>query len=99
MVDQTAGCDTYSAGRACTNVLHILPGVLGVVMLRSCTNNGNNIIWGGVCGWMDGWCRACPKSGWISDAKALLAINGGGTLTEGLHVWWGWDESCGPPFN
>jgi len=27
---------------------------------------------------MGGCCTACPKSGRISDAKALLAINGGG---------------------
>jgi hypothetical protein len=42
----------HNAGCACTNVLHVLAEGLGVAILRPCTNNGNNILSGGVCGWM-----------------------------------------------
>jgi len=41
----------HSAGSACTNVL---AEGLGVAIIRTCTNNGNNILCGGVCGWMNG---------------------------------------------
>lgn len=75
MVDQTAGCDTYTAGRACTNVLHVLAQGLGVAILRTCTENGNKFFWGGVYGWMDG-VELKHRVAISQKLKALLAFNG-----------------------
>jgi len=54
-----------------------------------------------VDGWMDGVELAQRVVGSQMLRPFWLSMGGWGegTLTEGLHLWWGWDEGCGPPFN
>ena len=72
----------HNAGHACTNVLRVLAEGLGVTILRTCANNGNNILWGGVCGWMDGWMAGVQLEYRVADHRHWrpfgLSLEGGG---------------------
>jgi hypothetical protein len=99
VVDQPADCDTYNAVYACTNVFHVLAEGLGMAILRTCTNNGaiNSFGVEFMDGRLDGWCRAWPQGGRISDTEGPSGYHWGGTLKA--STFGEGDEGNAPPFN